>query len=301
MKNLQIITDAAEMTEVVKGWKGAGDSVALVPTMGFLHRGHRALMDHAATRADRVVVSIFVNPLQFSPGEDFERYPRDSEADLEFMRGSAVDAVFMPDAQEIYPLGIENTPRREAGLMGSVLEGVNRPGHFDGVVTVVHRLFSLVGPDVAVFGRKDAQQVFLVRSMVASEGLGVDIDEVDTVRDGDGLALSSRNTYLSAQQRQIALAIPRALDLAAEEPTLRGALDAATRELQAEPGITLDYVEAVDSLTFMPADASSLSEDVLLLVALEVGATRLIDNRALTFSSVGLVRDLADSNRNDTP
>ena len=115
MRNLQIITDAAEMTEVVNGWKSAGDSVGLVPTMGFLHQGHRALMDHAATRVDRVVVSIFVNPLQFSAGEDFERYPRNSEADLDFLRGAAVDAVFMPEAQEIYPLGIDHTPRREAG------------------------------------------------------------------------------------------------------------------------------------------------------------------------------------------
>jgi pantoate--beta-alanine ligase len=168
VKKLQIITSAAAMRDVVQGWKSAGDSVALVPTMGFLHQGHRALMVHAASRVDRVVVSIFVNPLQFSAGEDFERYPRDSEADLDFLRGAAVDAVFMPEAQEIYPLGIDHTPRREAGAVGAVLEGAHRPGHFDGVVTVVHRLFSVVGPDVAVFGRKDAQQVFLVRSMGAS-------------------------------------------------------------------------------------------------------------------------------------
>ena len=287
MRNLQIITDAAEMTEVVNGWKSAGDSVGLVPTMGFLHQGHRALMDHAATRVDRVVVSIFVNPLQFSAGEDFERYPRDSEADLDFLRGAAVDAVFMPEAQEIYPLGIDHTPRREAGAVGAVLEGVHRPGHFDGVVTVVHRLFSVVGPDVAVFGRKDAQQVFLVRSMVASEALAVEIDEVDTVRDGDGLALSSRNSYLTPEQRETALCIPRALTLAAEQSTLRGALDVATRTLEAQPGITLDYVAAVDPATFMPVEASVRQGDVVLLVALEVGATRLIDNRALTFSSVG--------------
>lgn len=287
MRNLQIITDAAEMTEVVKGWKSAGDSVGLVPTMGFLHQGHRALMDHAATRVDRVVVSIFVNPLQFSEDEDFDRYPRDSEADLEFLRGAAVDAVFMPEAQEIYPLGIENTPRLRAGAVGAVLEGVHRAGHFDGVVTVVHRLFSVVGPDVAVFGRKDAQQVFLVRSMVATEALAVEIDEVDTVRDGDGLALSSRNSYLTPEQYETALAIPRALTLAAAESTLRGALDVATRTLEAQPGITLDYVAAVDPATFMPVDSSLRSGDVVLLVALEVGATRLIDNRALTFSSVG--------------
>jgi pantoate--beta-alanine ligase len=287
VRNLQIITDAAEMTEVVNGWKSAGDSVGLVPTMGFLHQGHRALMDHAATRVDRVVVSIFVNPLQFSAGEDFERYPRDSEADLDFLRGAAVDAVFMPEAQEIYPLGIDHTPRREAGAVGAVLEGAHRPGHFDGVVTVVHRLFSVVGPDVAVFGRKDAQQVFLVRSMVASEALAVEIDEVDTVRDGDGLALSSRNSYLTPEQRETALCIPRALTLAAEQSTLRGALDVATRALEAQPGITLDYVAAVDPATFMPVEASVRQGDVVLLVALEVGATRLIDNRALTFSSVG--------------
>jgi pantoate--beta-alanine ligase len=255
--------------------------------MGFLHQGHRALMVHAASRVDRVVVSIFVNPLQFSAGEDYERYPRDSEADLEFLRGAAVDAVFMPDAHEIYPLGIENTPRLEAGPVGALFEGVNRPGHFDGVVTVVRRLFALTSPDVAVFGRKDAQQVFLVRSMVASEGLALEIDEVDTVRDGDGLALSSRNSYLSPEQRETALAIPRALTLAAGESTLHGALEAATRELQSEPGLGIDYVAAVDPLTFMPVEASLRQGDVLLLVALEVGATRLIDNRALSFSSVG--------------
>jgi pantoate--beta-alanine ligase len=287
VKKLQIITSAAEMSDVVQGWKSAGDSVALVPTMGFLHQGHRALMVHAATRADRVVVSIFVNPLQFAAGEDFERYPRDSEADLDFLRGAAVDAVFMPDAQEIYPLGIENTPRLEAGPVGALFEGVNRPGHFDGVVTVVRRLFALTSPDVAVFGRKDAQQVFLVRSMVASQGLAVDIDEVDTVRDGDGLALSSRNSYLTPEERESALAIPRALALAAGESTLHGALEAATGELQSEPGLAIDYVVAVDPLSFMPVDAESSLKDVMILLALEVGATRLIDNRALSFSSVG--------------
>jgi pantoate--beta-alanine ligase len=140
---------------------------------------------------------------------------------------------------------------------------------------------------VAVFGRKDAQQVFLVRSMVASEALAVEIDEVDTVRDGDGLALSSRNSYLSPEQRETALAIPRALTLAAGESTLHGALEAATRELQSEPGLGIDYVAAVDPLTFMPVEASLRQGNVLLLVALEVGATRLIDNRALSFSSVG--------------
>lgn len=287
MRELQIITGATEMSHLVQGWKDAGDSVALVPTMGFLHRGHRALMDHAATRADRVVVSIFVNPLQFAAGEDFERYPRDSEADLDFLRGAPVDAVFMPQAQDVYPLGIENTPRRAAGPVGAVFEGVNRPGHFDGVVTVVHRLCDVVGPGVAVFGRKDAQQVFLVRSMVANEGLSVEVDEVDTVRDGDGLALSSRNSYLTPAQRQIALAIPRALDVAAGEATLASALDVATRALQSELGLSLDYVAAVDPATFLPVETSSPPRDVVMIVAAEVGATRLIDNRALSFSSVG--------------
>lgn len=283
MTEAQVITDAAVMSDVVSRWRRAGDVVALVPTMGFLHEGHRALMEHAATRATRVVVSIFVNPLQFSAGEDFERYPRNAAADAEFLSTAPVDALFMPELDGVYPLGVENTSLASAGPVGDVFEGANRPGHFDGVLTVVGRLFDIVTPDVAVFGRKDAQQVFLVDAMVTRDARDVEIVPVDTVRDADGLALSSRNSYLTPEQRTSALVVPRALALAAGQSTLQGALDSTADVLRAEPGISVDYLAAVDPATFLRIEAPSHSGDALMIVAINVGGTRLLDNRRLSF------------------
>lgn len=283
MRQLQLITGAHAMSETVAAWKSAGETVALVPTMGSLHEGHRALMTYAAQLADRVVVSIFVNPLQFAAGEDFERYPRDSAADIDCVRNAPVDALFVPEVSDVYPAGVPGAAIFSAGPLGDLFEGAARPGHFDGVLTVVHRLFDIVAPERAVFGRKDAQQAFLVDSMVAMEGLALRIDTIDTVRDADGLALSSRNSYLTPEQRQSATAIPRALALASQQATLPGALEVTERCLREEPSISVDYVAAVDPRTFFATEQPPPSGEVLVILAVNIGGTRLIDNKTLHF------------------
>lgn len=283
MRELQVITGAEQMSRVVAAWKSAGETVALVPTMGFLHEGHRALMNRGAETASRVVVSVFVNPLQFAAGEDFERYPRDSARDLAFVQGAPVDVLFVPEASEVYPTGISHTPGLRAGPLGDLFEGEARPGHFDGVLTVVHRLFDIVRPDTAVFGRKDAQQAFLVDSMVAREGLALRVDTIDTVRDSDGLALSSRNSYLSVEQRRTAAAIPRALAQATQQTTVAAAREVVVAGLAQDSSIVIHYVEAVDPGTFLSTQQPPPSGDVVLILAVSIGGTRLIDNRTLHF------------------
>lgn len=283
MRELRVITGAEQMSRVVAAWKSAGETVALVPTMGFLHEGHRALMNRGAETASRVVVSVFVNPLQFAAGEDFERYPRDSARDLAFVQGAPVDVLFVPEASEVYPTGISHTPGLRAGPLGDLFEGEARPGHFDGVLTVVHRLFDIVRPDTAVFGRKDAQQAFLVDSMVAREGLALRVDTIDTVRDSDGLALSSRNSYLSVEQRRTAAAIPRALAQATQQTTVAAAREVVVAGLAQDASIFIHYVEAVDPGTFLSIRQPPPSGDVVLILAVSIGGTRLIDNRTLHF------------------
>lgn len=283
MRELQVITGAEQMSRVVAAWKSAGETVALVPTMGFLHEGHRALMNRGAETASRVVVSVFVNPLQFAAGEDFERYPRDSARDLAFVQGAPVDVLFVPEASEVYPTGISHTPGLRAGSLGDLFEGEARPGHFDGVLTVVRRLFDIVRPDTAVFGRKDAQQAFLVDSMVAREGLALRVDTIDTVRDSDGLALSSRNSYLSVEQRRTAAAIPRALAQATQQTTVAAAREVVAAGLAQDSSIVIHYVEAVDPGTFLSIRQPPPSGDVVLILAVSIGGTRLIDNRTLHF------------------
>lgn len=283
MRELRVITGAEQMSRVVAAWRSAGETVALVPTMGFLHEGHRALMNRGAETASRVVVSVFVNPLQFAAGEDFERYPRDSARDLAFVQGAPVDVLFVPEASEVYPTGISHTPGLRAGPLGDLFEGEARPGHFDGVLTVVHRLFDIVRPDTAVFGRKDAQQAFLVDSMVAREGLALRVDTIDTVRDSDGLALSSRNSYLSVEQRRTAAAIPRALAQATQQTTVAAAREVVVAGLAQDSSIVIHYVEAVDPGTFLSIRQPPPSGDVVLILAVSIGGTRLIDNRTLHF------------------
>lgn len=283
MRELQVITGAEQMSRVVAAWKSAGETVALVPTMGFLHEGHRALMNRGAETASRVVVSVFVNPLQFAAGEDFERYPRDSARDLAFVQGAPVDVLFVPEASEVYPTGISHTPGLRAGPLGDLFEGEARPGHFDGVLTVVRRLFDIVRPDTAVFGRKDAQQAFLVDSMVAREGLALRVDTIDTVRDSDGLALSSRNSYLSVEQRRTAAVIPRALAQATQQTTVAAAREVVVAGLAQDSSIVIHYVEAVDPGTFLSIRQPPPSGDVVLILAVSIGGTRLIDNRTLHF------------------
>jgi pantoate--beta-alanine ligase len=254
--------------------------VVLVPTMGALHDGHRTLLRRArATPGARVVVSVFVNPLQFGPGEDLDRYPRTLDADVAMCAAEGVDLVFAPSAAEMYPDG---QPRVtvDPGPAGRVLEGEFRPGFFGGVLTVVLKLFSLVRPDAAVFGDKDAQQVALVRAMVADLDLGLSIIAVPTERDPDGLAMSSRNKYLSAAERATALALPRALRAgaaaAADGPV--SVLARAQAVLDAEPKLSVDYLALVDPHTFAPVFGGG---PAVLAAAARAGTTRLIDNMRL--------------------
>ena len=256
----------------------AGMTVGLVPTMGALHRGHLSLVLRALADCDRVVVSIFVNPTQFAPGEDFLSYPRDLEADLDPLRAAGVHAVFTPSVETMYPPG-GSTSIHVGGPAGERLEAEHRPGHFDGVALVVAKLLVSARPDRAYFGQKDAQQCAVVRRLAQDLDTGVQIIVCPTVRDDDGLALSSRNAYLSPAERQRALAIPRGLALAARlfEAGERGskALTAAVeRELQSV-GATVDYIAVVDPEPFIEAEKAA--PGCQIVVAARIGTTRLID------------------------
>jgi pantoate--beta-alanine ligase len=258
---------------------------AVVMTMGALHEGHRTLMREARTHADSLVVTIFVNPLQFGPAEDLDRYPRPFDDDVAACRDEGADLVFAPAPDVVYP--DEPLVRVSAGPMGDVLEGATRPGHFDGVLTVVAKLLHLTRPDVALFGQKDAQQLALIRRMVRDLDFGVEIVAVPTVREPDGLALSSRNAYLSPAEREAALVISRALrtaeSVAPQGP--RAVLDAARATLDGETAFRLDYVALVDPDTLAPLDRSS--ERALLAIAGWSGSTRLIDNATIAVGRPG--------------
>ncbi|QKW39508.1 pantoate--beta-alanine ligase [Actinomadura sp. NAK00032] len=254
-------------------------TLAFVPTMGALHEGHLSLMREARRHADRVAVSIFVNPLQFGPGEDFDRYPRTFEADVQACAAEGVDLIFAPTRDVMYPDDPQVTVK--SGPMGEVVEGAARPGHFDGMLTVVLKLLNLVRPDAAVFGEKDAQQLAMIRRMVADLNVPVRIVGGPTVREPDGLALSSRNRYLSEPERATALALSRALragaDAAADGPgAVLGAAGAVLdKAAAADPPLALDYLVLVDPATFAPAPGGG---PAVLAVAGRVGATHLIDN-----------------------
>jgi pantoate--beta-alanine ligase len=277
---------------------GGRGPVVLVPTMGALHDGHRTLLRTArAMPGARVVVSVFVNPLQFGPGEDLDRYPRTLDSDLAMCAAEGADVVFAPSAAEMYPGG---QPRVtvDPGRAGRVLEGEFRPGFFGGVLTVVLKLFSLVRPDVAVFGDKDAQQLALIRVMVTDLDLGVSIVGVPTERDQDGLAMSSRNRYLSTAERAAALALPRALraGVAAAVGGPASVLASAQAVLDAEPKLSVDYLALVDPDTFVavsvPARGPAFGKGpAVLAAAARVGTTRLIDNMRL---DLGGGQDAAD-------
>ncbi|REE97952.1 pantoate--beta-alanine ligase [Thermomonospora umbrina] len=270
-----------ELAAVRQGVQG---TLALVPTMGALHEGHRSLIRRAREIADVVAVSIFVNPLQFAPHEDLDRYPRPFSDDVEACAAEGVDLVFAPTPQVMYPTAPE--VRVSSGRMGTIVEGASRPGHFDGMLTVVMKLFHLVRPDVAVFGAKDAQQLALIRRMVVDLDLPVRVVAAPTVREPDGLALSSRNRYLSGPERVTALALSRALregedaaprGAAAVQWAARAVLDDAAKT---DPPLELDYLALVDPATFEPVDDSFTGEAVLA-VAGRVGTTHLIDNTPL--------------------
>jgi pantoate--beta-alanine ligase len=276
---LTVHESPASIGAVTRALRAAGRRVALVPTMGALHEGHRELMRHARriSGAGVTVVSIFVNPLQFGPNEDLARYPRPLEADLAACREEGVELVFRPGVADMYPEGADTAVA--PGVLGTELEGAVRPGHFPGVLTVVSKLFHIVGPDVAYFGEKDYQQLVLIKKMVRDLDFPLSIAGVPIVREPDGLALSSRNVYLSAQERRQALALSRAVragaDAAAHGPD--AVLAAARAVLAEEPEVAVDYLElrAPDLGPTPPVGYARL------LVAARVGATRLIDNIAV--------------------
>lgn len=253
----------------------AGKRIGFVPTMGSLHEGHLSLIAAATDSCDLVIVSIFVNPLQFGPREDFAAYPRDESRDLELAAEAGVDVVFLPSVDEMYPPGRATTV--SVGPVGDVLEGADRPGHFDGVTTVVTKLFNLVRPDVAFFGQKDAQQVAVIKQLVRDLSFDIELAICPTVREPDGLALSSRNAYLSADDRQRAAALHRALLAGADSLSAKD-FDATEKkmwELLVAEGLEPSYAAAVDPETFGPPDPYG---PVLLVVAARLGKTRLIDN-----------------------
>jgi pantoate--beta-alanine ligase len=270
----------------LRAWRAeqrrAGRRVGLVPTMGALHDGHLALVDEARARADAVVMSIFVNPLQFGPGEDFQRYPRALERDRALASGRGVSALFIPSVAMMYPPGSET--RVVPGPTAARWEGSVRPGHFDGVLTVVAKLFHLIEPEVAVFGQKDIQQATLIRRMVRDLDMPVDLIIAPTVRESDGVALSSRNAYLDPGQRQQAQALSRSLRAAdtawragLEDPAL---IEQAMREqFHIFPAVTIDYIAIVDPENLAPVGRAT--HGTIIAVAGRVGSTRLLDNHIL--------------------
>jgi len=282
MKITQSITEYAALRSALEG--RASPRVAYVPTMGALHEGHRSLIKLAKMRGDVVVVSIFVNPLQFGPGEDYARYPRPLEDDLQVCEADGVDIVFVPSVPDLYPAGRQVTV--DAGILGSVLEGQSRPGHFNGVLTVVLKLFNIIRPQVAVFGEKDAQQLACIQRMVADLNLSVELVGAPIVREPDGLALSSRNVFLTASERAIARSLSAALEKAATQSSVPSARAAAYEVLdraEAEPCFELDYATIVHPSTFAEV-ADDHVGPAKFVVAARVGGTRLIDNTTINFT-----------------
>lgn len=264
----------------VREWQAAGQSVALVPTMGALHAGHLALVAAGLARADRLVASIFVNPTQFGPNEDFSRYPRREAEDAAALAGAGCHLLFAPAVEEMYPAGFA-TGVHVSGLTAE-LDGAHRPGHFDGVATVVAKLLNQAGADFAMFGEKDYQQLLTVRRMAADLDIATEIVGVPTVREADGLALSSRNAYLSAEERARAALFPKTLMAARDAIRAGAAIEAALAEADAAlraAGLVPDYVALRDAETLAPV--ASLERPARILSAVRVGSTRLIDNLAV--------------------
>jgi pantoate--beta-alanine ligase len=279
---MEIIANIEDMQQSALALKRKGKRIAFVPTMGFLHEGHASLLREGRKRGDLLVLSIFVNPIQFGPTEDLERYPRNVEGDCAIARDCGVDIVFTPTAAEMYPAGFQTSIRvMELALP---LCGASRPGHFDGVATVVTKLFNIVQPDVALFGNKDFQQLAVIRRMAADLSQPVEILGMPIVREADGLAMSSRNAYLSEEERHSALCLSRAIRLvqeryAAGERTTETLLTAARELIMAEPAASIDYLEFRDGDTL--ETVSTASDTTLMALAVRIGTTRLIDNTLL--------------------
>ena len=290
---MKTIATVAAMT----AWRDAiVGTVGLVPTMGFLHEGHLSLVRRSRRDCDHTVVSIFVNPTQFGPNEDLERYPRDEARDLKLLAREGIDAIFMPSADEIYPPDFDDYVEIH-GPVVERLEGEHRPGHFRGVTTIVARLFRIVRPDRAYFGQKDAQQLRVIRRMTAELGLPVQVIGLPTVREPEGLAMSSRNVYLAPEDRRAALVLSRSLRLA-DDLVRAGQTNAANlkREveslIQAEPSLALEYVSISDEETL--EELATIDRSSILLLAARVGVTRLIDNTVIIPAGVLVPDHLSD-------
>ncbi|MFC3549780.1 pantoate--beta-alanine ligase [Lysobacter cavernae] len=276
---IETVTELAALRARVAQWRREGLRVALVPTMGNLHDGHFSLVRLARTHADRVIASVFVNPTQFGPNEDFAQYPRTPEADAHGLEAAGCDAVWLPSVATMYPYGVEATVRVQVPAVSETLEGAHRPGHFDGVATVVSRLFNQVQPDVAVFGRKDYQQLAVIRYLVRDLAFPIEVIGADIVREGSGLAMSSRNQYLSAPEREQAAQIHRCLQAmreAAQAGRPRGAIEAEAHERLAAAGFVPDYAVIRGLDLTVPADGEGGAR--VALIAARLGRTRLIDN-----------------------
>jgi pantoate--beta-alanine ligase len=279
---MNTVNSSAEMQDLALGQKLAGKRIAFVPTMGFLHEGHASLLHEGRKRGDVLVLSIFVNPIQFGKNEDLDRYPRNLAGDCAIARECGVDTVFTPTADEMYPAGFQTTIRvKELALP---LCGASRPGHFDGVATVVAKLFNIVQPDLALFGKKDFQQLAIIRRMTSDLSLPVEVVGMPIVREKDGLAMSSRNAYLSPEERASAICLSRAIHLSRElyssgQRDSATLLAAARQLILSEPMATIDYLELRDATTLEPVETAT--DSTLMALAVKIGATRLIDNTQL--------------------
>ena len=282
---METVATIAAVRERVSRWHREGERVAFVPTMGNLHAGHISLIEVARKRGDRVVASIFVNPMQFGPNEDFAHYPRTPQKDESMLADAGCDLMFMPDVAEIYAAGFGHSTRVVVPELSGLLDGDFRPGHFDGVSTVVAKLFNIVTPDIAVFGEKDFQQLAIIRRMVADLCVPIEIIGAPTVRESDGLAMSSRNQYLTADERrtapQLYAALSRAVKRLAAGERDFAALERAELETIARAGFRPDYFTVRDAKTLVPPSAGS--QHLVVLVAARLGKARLIDNLQFTF------------------
>lgn len=277
---MRIITEIEDLRRMVRDARQSEKSIGFIPTMGFLHEGHLALIEKARLENDMVVTSVFVNPTQFGPNEDFDAYPRNPEKDQSLMAGAGVDAAFFPAVETLYPEGFETYVEVGASLTQGLC-GASRPGHFRGVATIVTKLLNIIQPDRAYFGQKDAQQVAVIRKVVKDLNIPVEIVPCPIVREADGLAMSSRNTYLNQQERQDALVLSQSL-MAAQKAVTDGIRMASEIEklmltmFEAVSSANVEYIAIVDALTFNPIEV--LKGQVLVAVAVRIGKVRLIDN-----------------------
>ncbi len=279
---MKIITSINEMQTTARSLKQEGKTIAFVPTMGFLHEGHASLLREGRKRGDILVLSLFVNPIQFGKNEDLDRYPRDAERDCRLASECGVDIIFTPDAAEMYPQGFQTSI--SVSELSKPLCGANRPGHFDGVATVVTKLFNIVMPDVALFGRKDFQQLALIKRMVADLSIPVTVIGMPIIRESDGLAMSSRNAYLSQEERKSALVLSRTIHdiralYASGERSIEVLRQKALANIHQEPLLQIDYLEFCNEHSLQPS--TEATDDTLFALAVKAGTTRLIDNTVL--------------------